>query len=146
MNTSKRKEYSRNIEFSISNTFDDEKYSKLAYENSKLYKENKPFPHVVFDNFLPEITAEAISNEYPQVNNLNSAFKFHNHNNVSRYFLEDTRQFSNNLKAFAAAISSRSFLLFLETLTGIKALIPDPYFMGGGAMMTGNGGFFKLSS
>ena len=65
MNTSKRKEYSRNIEFSISNTFDDEKYSKLAYENSKLYKENKPFPHVVFDNFLPEITAEAISNEYP---------------------------------------------------------------------------------
>ena len=90
------------------------------------------------------ITAKIISNEYPQVKNLNTAFKFHDHQNVSRYFLEDTRQFSNNLKLFSMAITSRSFLLFLETLTGIKALIPDPYFMGGGAMMTGNGGFLNV--
>ena len=123
------KKYSRNIEFSILNIFDEQKYSKLAYENMQLYKENKPFPHIVFDNFLPEITAEIISNEYPQVKNLNTTFKFHDHQNVSRYFLEDTRQFSNNLKLFSMAITSRSFLLFLETLTRIKALIPDPYFM-----------------
>jgi Rps23 Pro-64 3,4-dihydroxylase Tpa1-like proline 4-hydroxylase len=129
---------------SILNTFDDPKYSKLAYENSQLYKDNKPFPHIVFDNFLPELIAETISNEYPQVKNPNIAFKFHNHQNVSRFFLEDTRQFSNNLKLFSAAISSRSFLLFLETLTGTKALISDPYFMGGGAMMTGNGGFLNV--
>ena len=139
-----REQYSHKAELSILNTFDDEKYSKLAYENSQLYKENKPFPHIVFDNFLPEITAEIISNEYPQVKNQTTAFKFHNHQNVSRYFLEDTRQFSNHLKLFSMAISSRSFLLFLETLTGIKALIPDPYFMGGGAMMTGNGGFLNV--
>ena len=67
----------------------------------QLYKKNKPFPHIVFDSFLPGTTAEIISNEYPQVKNLNRAFKFHNHQNVNRYFLEDTRQFSDNLKLFS---------------------------------------------
>jgi len=144
MTTIEREQFSHLVNLAILNTFDDEKYSKLAYENSQFYKDNKPFPHIVFDNFLPEMTAKTISNEYPQVKNINSAFKFHNHQNVSRYFLEDSRQFSNNLKLFLTAISSRSFLLFLETLTGIKALLPDPYLMGGGAMMTGNGGFLNV--
>ncbi len=132
------------IEPSILNTFDDEKLAKLAYENNSRYRENKPFPHISLDNFLPQNIAETISNEYPQISNLNSSYKFHDNENVRRYLLEDTRYFSNNLKFFAAAISSRSFLLFLETLTGIKALIPDPYLMGGGAMMTGAGGFLNV--
>ena len=59
------KKYSKNIEFSILNIFDEQKYSKLAYENMQLYKENKPFPHIVFDSFLPGTTVEKISNEYP---------------------------------------------------------------------------------
>ena len=40
-------------------------------------------------------------------------------------------------------ISSRKFLLFLEALTGIDSIIPDPFFIGGGAMSTSKGGFFK---
>jgi len=131
-------------ELSILNTFDDEKWAKLAYANNKRYRENRPFPHIVFDNFLPQITAEIISNEYPETSNLNSAYKFHENQNNSRYLLEDTRYFSENLKLFSTAISSRSFLLFLETITGIKALIPDPYLMGGGAMMAGTGGFLNV--
>jgi len=145
MNKAKQSnQISCSVDLSILNIFDDPYYSELAYENSYSYKENKPFPHIVIDNFMPLTTAQLISNEYPQVRNQSSAFKFHNHQYVSRYFLEDTREFSHHLKLFAAAISTRSFLLFLETLTGIKALIPDPYFMGGGAMMTGNGGFLDI--
>ncbi len=37
------------------------------------------------------------------------------------------------------ATASRQFLLFLETLTGIGGLIPDPYYIGGGAMTAGRG-------
>jgi Rps23 Pro-64 3,4-dihydroxylase Tpa1-like proline 4-hydroxylase len=131
-------------EVSLLRVFDDEIYAKLAYENHHVYCKNEPYPHIVFDNFLPRPLAELISREFPKVKNRNSSFKYHNHDNVSRHFLEDTRYFSNNLKLFSAAISSRSFLLFLETLTGIKALLPDPYFMGGGAMMTGSGGFLNV--
>ena len=40
--------------------------------------------------------------------------------------------------------SIETFLLFLETLTGIKSLLPDPYFMGGGAMITKQGGYLNI--
>ena len=41
-------------------------------------------------------------------------------------------------------LNSRKFLLFLEALTGLNSIIPDPFFMGGGAMMAGKGGFLNV--
>ena len=35
-------------------------------------------------------------------------------------------------------------VLFLETLTGIESLIPDPYFIGGGVHISGQGDFLKI--
>ena len=40
--------------------------------------------------------------------------------------------------------NSRQFLLFLETLTGIENLIPDPYFLGGGIHSSKKGGFLNI--
>src|SRR5262249_32356073 len=40
--------------------------------------------------------------------------------------------------------NSRQFILFLETLTGIEGLLPDPYFIGGGAHMSTTGDFLKI--
>lgn len=122
--------------------FDDPCYAQIAFDNRHLYQANEPFPHIVLDNFLPQDVAELLAREYPNLNQKN--LKHHNHANTSRHFLEDSREFSYGLRLFSEAISSRSFLLFLETITGIRALLPDPYFMGGGAMMTGNGGFLNI--
>ena len=134
----------KEINISILEIFDDSKYAKLAFDNSKLYSSNDHFPHIVFDNFLPNDIAETLANEYPTTDNKKIDFKFHNHENTSRHFLDDSRFFSPNLKLFSSALSSRSFLLFLEILTGNKSLLPDPYFIGGGAMMSGNGGFLNI--
>jgi Rps23 Pro-64 3,4-dihydroxylase Tpa1-like proline 4-hydroxylase len=41
-------------------------------------------------------------------------------------------------------LNSRQFVLFLETLTGIESLIPDPYFIGGGVYVSGQGDFLKI--
>ena len=139
-----KEQNSLQCEPSILDIFNNEEYPKLAYDNRELYQANEPFPHIVFDNFLPKATAEILTNEYPKVTEQDTNFKYHNHEKASRHFLEDSRAFSTNLKLFSYAISSRSFLLFLETLTGIKSIIPDPYFMGGGAMMTGKGGYLNI--
>lgn len=133
-----------NQDLEILDCFNNPKYAQLAYDNAKSYANNNPFPHMVFDDFLPQSVAEAIAAEYPSVKEMNEKWKFHDNQNVSRFLLEDTTQFSRRMKLFAAAITSRSFLLFLETLTGIPALLPDPYFMGGGAMVTGKGGFLNV--
>jgi Rps23 Pro-64 3,4-dihydroxylase Tpa1-like proline 4-hydroxylase len=128
---------------SILDMFDNISYANLAYSNRESYKKATPFQHIVLDDFLPKKIAEDLAFEYPKPSQ-DSSFKFHNHQNASRHFLEDAKYFQPKLRLFSAAISSRSFLLFLETLTGIKSLLPDPYFMGGGAMMTGSGGFLNV--
>lgn len=124
--------------------FDDPTYAQLAYNNREIYQTNEPFPHIVFDDFLPVGAADQLSCEYPSPDDSKKDFKFHSHEYGRRYFLEDVRQFTPGLKLFSQAVTSRSFLLFLETLTGLKSLLPDPYFMGGGAVITPHGGFLKM--
>ncbi len=133
-----------NVDHKILDIFDNKKYSEIAKKSKKNYLKAKPFPHIVIDNFLPKKFANLLSEEYPKQRSDNKKWKYHKHQNVDRYLLEDTTQFSLNLKLFSSAISSRSFILFLETLTGIDALLPDPYYMGGGAMITGSGGFLNV--
>lgn len=132
------------MERKILECFDSKHYARLAFASKDIYSLNNPFPHIVFDNFLPTEIAHALAAEYPNVEEKNSSWKYHKNENTDRYFVEDTRAFGENLQLFASAVNSRSFLLFLETLTGISSLIPDPYFMGGGAMATGPGGFLNV--
>lgn len=43
-----------------------------------------------------------------------------------------------------AELNSSSFVLFLERLTGISGLIPDPHYVGGGLHQIERGGFLKV--
>ena len=125
-------------------TFDNKKYQKLAIDNQKAYKKNKPFPHIYFDNFLPKELALSLFKDYPKINKIDRNWKIHKNQNVTRFMLEDSSLFKKNLKLFSMLTNSRKFLLFLETLTGLDLIIPDTYFVGGGAMTTGNGGFLNV--
>jgi Rps23 Pro-64 3,4-dihydroxylase Tpa1-like proline 4-hydroxylase len=124
--------------------FNDKKYTRLALENHKKYIKNKPFPHIYLDNFLPKKIAAALSKEYPKINDINKNWKVHKNKNVIRYFLEDSSKYKKNLQTFSMLLNSRKFMLFLETLTGIESIVADPFFMGGGAMTTGSGGFLNV--
>jgi hypothetical protein len=48
------------------------------------------------------------------------------------------------IRSIFASFNSRSFLVFLEALTGINGLIPDPYYSGGGFHEILNGGFLDV--
>ena len=48
------------------------------------------------------------------------------------------------LREMLREMNSRQFVLFLETLTGIENLLPDPYFIGGGVHISGRGDFLKI--
>jgi hypothetical protein len=124
--------------------FDDERYSQLAQANCQKFRDNQPFPHVVIDNFLPEDLALLVAGGYPDPNDESTAWKSHSNKNVVRKFVEDVRSMTLPMRLFASAVASRQFLLFLETLSGIDCLLPDPYFIGGGAMLTGTGQFLKI--
>jgi hypothetical protein len=116
--------------------FDRRGYSATAINGHKHFIEATPFPHAVFDRFLPPNWAMVLAGDYPAQN---EAWTIHDNPNVGRQFLGDETKVTPLFRTFMHATASRQFLLFLETLTGIEGLIPDPYYIGGGAMSAGYG-------
>src|SRR5688572_6732331 len=122
--------------------FDDPAYARLAVDNSATYQSASPFAHGVFENFLPEVLARALSQAFPAPGDI-SWVERDNANNRRRYQHDETR-LPALLREMLREFNSRQFVLFLETLTGIDNLIPDPYFIGGGVHISGTGDFLKV--
>jgi len=125
----------------ILSLFDNPQYAKIAVDNSLAYSLAKPFLHISIDDFLPEKVARLLYLDFPVPD---ISCRFHNNQNTSRAFQDNTSLFKSNLRLFSSVTASREFILFLERLTGIDCLVPDPYMIGGGAMMSGRGNFLKI--
>lgn len=121
--------------------FGDDRFPKLAVKHREAFRQAKPFQHAVIDNFLPDEVAQRIFENYPKVD---ADITHHDNENTSRKLQQNVANMHPYVRAFAAALSSREFLLFLETLTGIECLIPDPYLFGGGAMISETGDFLNI--
>jgi hypothetical protein len=107
------------------------------------YVNANPFPHIALDHFLPEPLVAEILKNFPY-ETVDSEVNFE-----MGYAGQHKRQipplncnsFNRNLFAF---FNSEPVLRFLEALTGIKKLIPDPYFAGGGYHETTKGGLLGI--
>lgn len=103
----------------------------MAVDLQEEYATAQPFSHIVIDDFLPVEIADCLATAYPEPDStVSSALKTHSNENVQRSFIENVEYLPDALRLFSAAATSRNFLLFLETLTGIEPLLPDPYFIG----------------
>jgi Rps23 Pro-64 3,4-dihydroxylase Tpa1-like proline 4-hydroxylase len=114
-----------------------DKLVELASQEHKNYISAKPFAHGVYDDiFSPEILNEIINEfEIDEVkwHKFESKYEKKSQMNHDRSMPPTTRSLIHNL-------NSEPFLNFLESLTGIKGLIPDPYLMGGGLHQIPTGG------
>jgi hypothetical protein len=117
------------------------KLGLLASERAAEYKANKPFPHIYFDDFLPVAAAEMALHDFPEPKQLSwSEFETPNERKLAFDQVEYLPPSIRNVLYF---LNSRPMLRFLEVLTGIKGIISDPYFTGGGLHQIKRGG--KLS-
>jgi hypothetical protein len=121
--------------------FGDDRFPKLAVTHREQFQSAGPFKHAVIDNFLPAAVARHIYEYYP---NVDDKIVHHDNENTSRKLQQDVANMHPYVRAFSAALASREFLLFLETLTGVECLIPDPYLFGGGAMISEKGDFLNI--
>lgn len=99
----------------------------------------EPFPHIVLDNFLPRPVVQSALDHFPRAG-LDSDVTFE-----LGYAGQHKRQIlPSECDAQAQALfhlfNSQAMLEFLEGLTNIQGLIPDPYFSGGGYHETLRGG------
>lgn len=105
------------------------------------YRAADPFPHIVLDDFFPREILEAVLAEInratvPAEKNIYGSFRKHRTSQLWKMG-PATRRFIEELNA-------APFLGFLEQLTGIDHLVPDPHLDGGGVHQIGNGGFLKV--
>jgi hypothetical protein len=91
----------------------------------------EPFPHIVLDNFLPESVARLALDHFPQQSlPSDRLFETGYAGLHKRQILpEDCDATARQLFHF---FNSRPMLEFLEGLSCIQGLLPDPYFVGGG--------------
>lgn len=122
--------------------FDDPRYARLALDKATTYQTADPFPHIVIDDFLPEDLARRLSAYFPGPDGIEWVERDNEHNR--RRYQHDETKVPRPLRAMLRELNSRQFTLFLETLTGIESLIPDPYFIGGGVHISGPGDFLKI--
>lgn len=104
------------------------------------YQEAKPFPHISFDDFLPRHVADQALAEFPPADSQ----VWHRFETKGIEYLKlacgDEVKIPRGVRNILYALNTATFISFLETLTGIPKLIPDPYFDGGGMHQTMPGG------
>ncbi|MEO8890557.1 MAG: 2OG-Fe(II) oxygenase [Coleofasciculaceae cyanobacterium] len=121
---------------------DSEYLKKLALDNHEIYQQAKPFPHIVIDDFLPEYILENILTEFPQSGDIDWQ-KFEN-KSEKKLANKHERNMGDHTRALLYQLNSSTFIEFLENLTGIKGIIPDPHFEGGGLHQIEKGGYLKM--
>ena len=110
----------------------------LARASAEKYATASPFPHIYFDNFLPAQVAEAALLDFPEPKQAKwSEFDGPNEKKLAFDVVEKLPVALRDVLYF---LNSRPMLEFLEILTGINGVIPDPYFVGGGLHQIKPGG------
>jgi hypothetical protein len=106
---------------------------------SQDYRSANPFPHVVLDNILPDGLIRRLFQHFPMQKLDNDiVFDIGYGGHHKRQVMPE--QCDAFVRQFFHFMNSQPVLEFLEGLTGIDALLPDPYFNGGGFHETSRGG------
>jgi hypothetical protein len=103
----------------------------------------QPFPHIAIDGLFDEALLDGLLADFPSPDAA-GLLRFDTHTEKKIGFFHGTSRLAPRLRAFLDAMNSFETLLFLEELTGIDGLIPDPYFGGGGPHQIESGGFLKI--
>lgn len=121
--------------------FDRSRCAELATEYSASYQAATPFPHIVIDNFLEPALLEMCLADFPADDLANKRFGRAQERLKQQY---NPDSLTPRLRQLFYSFNAAPFLKFLEQLTGIKGLIPDPYYLGGGFHSVGNGGHLDI--
>lgn len=122
--------------------FDQEQAAAAGLGLREAYAAAQPFPHTVIDDFLPEPMIERFLADFPPLE-MASVVQMYDSEFLKRGYRPDDLE-SRFCRYMFYAFNARPFLTFLEALTGIDGLVPDPYFEGGGFHEIGRGGYLNV--
>lgn len=106
------------------------------------YRSAEPFPHVVIDGLFPDEVLERALAEFPRPDGME--WRRFESSTEKKLGYWHTCELPPYLWDFLQAMNAPPVLDFLERLTGIEGLVPDPYFGGAGPHQILAGGFLKV--
>lgn len=122
--------------------FDRDQLTALADAKREAYAAASPYPHTVMDDFLPEEVLDEVLTEFPDPKGADW-FTFDSATE-RKLATKDDSAMGPATRRLLAELNSSAFIEFLERLTGIDGLIPDPHFVGGGLHQIERGGHLKV--
>ena len=120
---------------------------KLSIENtidelSDTYRSALPYPHLVLDGLFPASTLESVIAEFPPLTS--EKWFYESNDRMSKYNLRSAADLGDSGFQFISMLHSAGFLRFLSEITGVQALLPDPYLTGAGYHVYPSGGQFDV--
>lgn len=112
--------------------------AEIAKLSSTAYRDAKPYPHVVFDNFFDPALLDQVLTEFPKPGQIEWQ-RFDNEREIKLASNSESK-FGPATRLFLYHLNSITFLDFLGSVTGIDNLMPDPCFDGGGLHQIVRGG------
>lgn len=106
------------------------------------YATADPFPHIVIDDLFAEATLERVLADFPAAGEI-PWVRFEN-DTEKKLGYSHRAALRPALQEFLWRMNSPRVLEFLEALTGIEGLVPDPYYGGAGPHQILPGGFLKV--
>ena len=110
--------------------FQHSRYEQMGAKLREGYTSADPYPHAVIDDFLPPEVLEQVLGEFPTPEQI-AWMKFERHHS-KKLATQGAAQFGNFTRDLLGELNGSGCLHWLETVTGIEGLIPDPHFVGGG--------------
>lgn len=126
--------------------FDPDSLDRLADKDGPIFVNAEPFPHIVVDNFLPEALLDEVIGEFPNPEEWPQHPEWRAANRTDAIKLSANRDWmlGPTTRHLLNQFNSAVFINFLEKLTSIEGLVPDPHYFGGGIHQIEAGGFLKI--
>lgn len=121
--------------------FDPEQCRAAGEALHRAYADAQPFPHIVIDDFLDPALLRTLLQGFP---NSEGRRFFDRDQERFKYQIAPDEIADPALRGLLLELNSPALLAFLEALTGIEGLIPDPYYVGGGLHEIRAGGHLSV--
>jgi len=122
---------------------DIDRLTQNATEQAASFAGAMPFAHIAIDDFLTVEACDALLDEFEKPSE-SGGWGHYVHYNERKLGATQLEKMGPRTQEIVAALSSQAFLDWLEKVTGIEALVPDPELDGGGLHKIERGGFLNV--
>jgi Rps23 Pro-64 3,4-dihydroxylase Tpa1-like proline 4-hydroxylase len=126
--------------------FDPPEMELWALKYASEFSRAKPFRHVVIDGLFPDYVLDEVLSELPRPEDWtnHSDWRSANRSDSIKLSVCQDWDLGTRVRHLLNQFNSASFINFLENMTAIEGLIPDPHYFGAGFHQIERDGFVKI--